>query len=46
MSGLSGLPQISLPLGIVDGCPIGLSLIAPRGRDRALIGLARSILEA
>jgi amidase len=46
MSGLSGLPQISLPLGIVDGCPIGLSLIAPRGRDRALIGLARAILEA
>jgi amidase len=46
MSGLSGLPQISLPLGVVNGCPIGLSLIAPRGRDRALIGLARSILEA
>ena len=46
MSGLSGLPQISLPLGIVDGGPIGLSLIAPRGRDRALIGLARAILEA
>jgi amidase len=46
MSGLSGLPQISLPLGVVDGCPIGLSLIAPRGRDRALIGLARLILEA
>jgi amidase len=46
MSGLSGLPQISLPLGIVDGGPIGLSLIAPRGRDRALIGLARAILAA
>jgi amidase len=44
MSGLSGFPQISLPLGIVDGCPIGLSLLAPPGRDRALIGLARSIL--
>ena len=45
ISGLSGFPQISLPLGVVDGCPIGVSLIAPPGRDRALIGLARSILE-
>ena len=45
-SGLSGFPQISLPLALVDGCPIGLSLIAPPGRDRALIALARSILAA
>ena len=45
ISGLSGFPQISLPLGSVDGCPIGLSLIAPPGRDRALIALARAILE-
>ncbi len=46
ISGLSGFPQISLPLAVVDGCPIGLSLIAPAGRDRALIELAKSILEA
>jgi amidase len=46
ISGLSGFPQISLPLGIVDGCPIGLSLIAPPGRDRALVALARAILES
>jgi amidase len=44
MSGLSGFPQISLPIGIVDGCPIGLSLLGPPGRDRALIELARSVL--
>ena len=46
MAGLSGFPQISMPLGIVDGCPVGLSLFAPHGRDRALVGLARAILEA
>ena len=46
IAGLAGLPQISLPLGTVDLCPIGLSLIAPPGRDRALIGLARAILES
>lgn len=45
ISGLSGFPQISLPLGNVDGSPIGLSLIAPPGRDLALIALARAILE-
>jgi amidase len=44
ISGLSGFPQISIPLGSVDGCPIGLSLIAPPGRDRALIDLAQAIL--
>jgi len=41
---LSGLPQISLPLAEVDGVPVGLSLIGPRGRDRALIDLARKIM--
>lgn len=43
-AGLAGLPQISIPLATVDGCPLGLSLIGPRGRDRALIELARVIL--
>ncbi|WP_029076789.1 amidase [Kaistia adipata] len=41
---LTGLPQISLPLAEHDGCPLGVSLIAPRGRDRALIALAAKIL--
>jgi len=41
---LSGLPQISLPLATVHGCPLGLSLIGPPGRDRALIGLAAAVL--
>jgi amidase len=45
-AGLAGLPQISLPLTEVGGCPLGLSLIGPPGRDRALIGLARAILPA
>jgi amidase len=45
IAGLSGLPQISMPLAMVDGCPLGLSLIAPAGRDRALIALARRVME-
>ncbi|MGN6550614.1 MAG: amidase [Pararhizobium sp.] len=45
-SGLSGLPQITIPLGSDDGAPFGISLIGPRGSDRALIGLAGDLLAA
>ncbi len=37
IAGLARLPQITLPVGVMDGCPIGLSLIAPRGCDRGLL---------
>ena len=43
-SGLSGLPQISLPIADMNGCPLGVSLVAPAGRDKALIEVARRIL--
>lgn len=46
LSGLAGFPQITLPLGRVHGAPFGLSLLGPEGSDRALVGLARTILEA
>ncbi len=44
LSGLSGFPQISLPLGTVDGAPFGLSILGPAGSDVALIRLGRRIL--
>lgn len=37
IAGLARLPQVSLPLGMLEGCPLGLSLIAPRGRDRGFL---------
>lgn len=40
IAGLSGLPQISMPLAMLDGMPLGLSVIGPRGADRALVALA------
>lgn len=46
ISGLGGLPQISLPLATLEGCPLGLSIIGRRGSDRALLALARSLTEA
>ena len=46
IAGLAGVPQISLPLATYDGCPLGLSLIGPPGRDRALIELAATVMAA
>ncbi|RWL50073.1 MAG: amidase [Mesorhizobium sp.] len=46
LSGLSGFPQITLPIGSVDGAPFGLSLLGPSGSDVALIRLGRRILDA
>ena len=43
LSGLSGFPQITLPLGEVHGAPFGISLIGPKGSDRALLKLGRTI---
>src|SRR5262249_12248798 len=40
IAGLSGLPQVSLPVGTVAGCPIGLSFVGWRGGDEALLDLA------
>lgn len=40
IAGMARLPQVTLPVGRVDGAPVGLSLIARKGRDRALLDLA------
>lgn len=37
IAGLASLPQMSLPLATMADCPLGLSLIAPRGADRGLL---------
>jgi amidase len=37
---LAGLPQISIPVGTVAGCPAGLSFIAWAGGDEVLLDLA------
>jgi len=39
-SGISGLPQMSIPAGTINGCPIGLSFIGWEGGDEVLLALA------
>ncbi len=43
ISGLSGFPQISLPLAAREGAPLGISLLGPAGSDRSLISMAEQL---
>nr|WP_298689098.1 amidase [uncultured Dongia sp.] len=40
IAGLARLPQVTLPVALVKGAPVGLSLVARHGSDRALLALA------
>lgn len=46
ISGLSGYPQLSMPLASRLGAPLGVSLLGPAGSDRRLIALAAQIRAA
>ena len=39
IAGLSGLPQVSLPIGSIASCPVGLSFVGWAGGDEALLEL-------
>jgi amidase len=43
IAGLSGLPQVTIPIGRVAGCPVGLSFIGWEGGDEALLDLAAAL---
>jgi len=43
ISGLSGFPQVTLPLATRLGAPLGISLLGPAGSDRSLVALAETI---
>lgn len=40
LAGLSGCPQINLPVAEAQGAPLGLSLLGPRGSDEDLLNMA------
>ena len=43
VAGLSGFPQLTMPLGQRLGAPLGLSLLGPSGSDLSLVSLAQQI---
>jgi len=45
IAGMAGLCEVSIPAGTAEGAPVGLSLVAAPGRDRALLALAERVAE-
>jgi amidase len=43
VAGHGGVPQVSIPVGTVAGCPVGLSLLGWAGGDEALLDLAGAV---
>ena len=41
--GLTGVPQVNLPARRSTGCPVGLSVIGPRGSDATLVAVAKAM---
>lgn len=46
IAGLGGLPQVTLPVATVDGCPMGISLLGARGSDEVLLAMAQRFADA
>ncbi|WP_042161058.1 amidase [Paenibacillus gorillae] len=46
IAGLTGLPQLTIPAGEVQGCPVGISIIAGYGQDSRLLEWAAAHLAA
>jgi amidase len=44
--GLTGVPQVNLPSAMVDGSPVGLSIIGPRGSDASLLAVAQALAKS
>jgi amidase len=45
IAGLARLPQMTLPLGSLAGCPLGISLVGPARTDEMLIAAAARITD-
>jgi amidase len=43
VAGHAGLPAVSLPIATLQGCPLGLSIVAGHGEDESLLALAMKI---
>jgi len=43
VAGITGRPALSVPVLVVDGLPVGMCLVGPRGSDLELIDLAAAV---
>jgi amidase len=43
LGGLTGSPQVNLPGSLVEGAPVGLSIVGARGSDLTLAAVARAL---
>jgi len=43
IAAIAGNPHVTLPLGTVDGLPLGISLVGRRGEDHALLRIAHRL---
>ena len=41
--GLTGVPQVNIPGGMVNGLPVGLSIIGAHGQDAMLVAVAKAM---
>ena len=46
LGGLTGAPQVNLPGAMVDGAPVGLSVVGARGTDMSLLRVALAMEDA
>jgi Asp-tRNA(Asn)/Glu-tRNA(Gln) amidotransferase A subunit family amidase len=46
LANLTGIPGISVPVGLADGMPVGLQLLAPWGADELLLDAAEALERA
>jgi aspartyl-tRNA(Asn)/glutamyl-tRNA(Gln) amidotransferase subunit A len=46
LANLTGIPGISVPVGLSDGMPVGLQLLAPWGADALLLDAAEALERA
>jgi Asp-tRNA(Asn)/Glu-tRNA(Gln) amidotransferase A subunit family amidase len=46
ISALAGFPDISVPIGLVEGLPIGMSLIGPKWSEQHILSLAYAYEQA
>jgi amidase len=41
---VTGHPAVSVPVGLVDGLPVGAQVVAPHGADEVALAVARQLL--